>query len=96
MVQIFTDNDAVADVITYEKPKDDAMLSLLREFIYIVCEHKFIPVIRKISTKDNFLADHISRRFDHGAAQDLFDRHGLEDMELLTAPDTLFRLLEPW
>lgn len=96
VIQIFTDNDAVADVITYEKPKDPAMLSLLREFIFIVCEKKFVPVLRKISTEDNHLADHISRRFDHDAAALLFEAHGLHDMRLITAPDTFFKLSEAW
>ena len=96
VIQIFTDNDAVADVITYEKPKDPVMLSLLREFVYLVCELKFIPVLRKISTTDNFLADHISRRFDHEAASDLFEKHGLKNMELITAPDSLFKMSEQW
>ena len=96
VIQIFTDNDAVADVITYEKPKDPAMLSLLREFIFIVCEKKFVPVLRKISTEDNHLADHISRRFDHDAAAFLFKAHGLHDMKLITAPDTFFKLSEAW
>ena len=96
VIQLLTDNDAVADVITYEKPRDEAMLSLLREFVYIVCELKFIPVLRKISTKDNLLADHISRRFDHDAASKLFEEHGLKNMELVEAPDTMFKLIEPW
>ena len=96
VIQIFTDNDPVADVITYEKPRDPEMLTLLREFIYIVCEKKFIPVLRKISSEDNILADHISRRFDEDAAKESFSKHGLYDMKLLTAPDTFFQKTAPW
>ena len=96
VVQIFTDNDSVADVITYEKPRDPAMLTLLREFVFFVCKQKFIPVLRKISSEDNKLADHISRRFDHDAASQLFANHGLHNMRLITAPDTFFKLTEPW
>ena len=96
VIQIFTDNDSVADVITFEKPRDPEMLSLLREFIYIVCEKKFIPVLRKISSEDNILADHISRRFDEYAAQESFARHGLHNMKLITAPDIFFRKNAPW
>ena len=96
VIQIFTDNDPVADVITHEKPRDPAMLSLLREFIFIVCKFKFVPVLRKISSADNFLADHISRSFDHEAASSIFTENGLRDMRLITAPDTFFKLIEPW
>ena len=95
VIQIFTDNDAVADVITHEKPRDPSMLSLLREFIFVVCEKKFTPVIRKIGTKENVLADFISRRFDQDAAKSLFSQHGLE-MTCITAPDNFFILSEPW
>ena len=96
VIQIFTDNDPVADVISNEKPKDPEMLKLLREFIYIVCEKKFIPVLRKISSKDNALADHISRRFDEESAREVFRKHGLTDMKLVAAPDTFFRTNAPW
>lgn len=96
VIQIFTDNDPVADVITNEKPKDPEMLSLLREFIFIVCEKKFIPILRKISSADNILADHISRRFDEDAAKESFSKYGLFDMRLVTAPDTFFHITAPW
>ena len=96
VIQIFTDNDPVADVIIYEKPRDPEMLSLLREFIFIVCEKKFIPVLRKISSEDNILADHISRRFDEDAAKESFSKYGLFDMRLVTAPDTFFHIAAPW
>ena len=71
----------ITDVITNEKPKDPEMLTLLRQFIYIVCEKKFIPVLRKISSEDNIQADHISRRFDEDAAKESFSKHGLYDMK---------------
>ena len=96
VITIFCDNDPVVDVINLEKPHDPTMLSLLREFIFLVCEKKFVPVLRKIGTLDNTLADHISRRFDHDAATDLFRQHGLHDMKLITAPDYLFKLSAPW
>ena len=72
------------------------MLKLLREYIYIVCEKNFIPVLRKISSKDNALADHISRRFDEESAREVFRKEGLTDMTLVAAPDTFFRTSAPW
>ena len=61
---VWCDNDAVVDTVVNKKPRDQALLSLLREFLYIVVTKKFFPVMRKIDTKDNFLADFISRRHD--------------------------------
>ena len=60
VVTIFCDNDAVVDTIVNKKPKDPALLSLLREFLFLVVSLRFFPTVRKIGTKENFLADHIS------------------------------------
>ena len=72
------------------------MLSLLREFKYLVCKHRFYPTMRKISSEDNVIADHISRRHDADAAQELFNEHSLGHMDLIDAPDRLFDLTNPW
>ena len=95
-VTIFCDNDAVVDTINYRKPKDAALLSLLREFLYIVVTMKFFPVVRKIGTKENHLADHISRRHDPVAAAKVFSEAGLPNMEMIMVSDLSFKLTEPW
>ena len=96
VITLFCDNDPVVDVVIFQKPSDSAMLSLLREFTYIVCEKKFFPVLRKIRTDENIQADFISRRFDPEAAIKMFEKSGLKDMRLITAPDYLFKLSAPW
>ena len=95
-VTLFCDNDAVVDTLNHKKPKDPSLLSLLREFFFIAVTYKFIPVVRKISTKDNYLADHISRRFDHAAASRLFSESGLANMQEVTVPDKSFVLTDSW
>ena len=95
-VHMFCDNDPVCDVIEGERPSDPKMLSLLREFKYWVCRFRFYPIMRKISTGDNIIADHISRRHDDDAAQTVFAAHGLGHMDLLYAPDRLFDLTSTW
>jgi hypothetical protein len=96
VVQIFCDNDAVCDVINGERPTDPKMLSLLREFKFLVCKFCFHPTLRKISTTDNFIADHISRRHDDDAAQAIFSTNSLGHMTLIAADDRLFDLTNPW
>ena len=64
LVYIFSDNDAVVDVLEKERPKDPNMHELLQEFLYIVCTRKFTPAFRKINTNDNHVADIISRCHD--------------------------------
>ena len=82
---LFCDNDNVCDTVVHKKPKDPMMLSLLREFLYIVVTKKFFPVVRKIGTKENEMADHISRRFDPEAAEQTFVRPRAKYFEM-TAP----------
>ena len=96
VVQIFCDNDPVCDVISGERPSDPTMLSLLREFKFLVCKYKFYPVLRKINTKDNIIADHISRRYDDASAQEVFEEYGLSPMFLVEAEYKLFELTAPW
>ena len=95
-ITLFCDNCAVVDTINHKKPKDPALLSLLREFLYIAVSYKFFPVVRKISTTDNYLADHISRRHDHPAAAKLFQEAGLPPMVRVEVPDLSFQLTDAW
>ena len=95
-VYMFCDNDSVVDCITYQKPHDKDLLSLLREFLYVVCRKKFIPIARKIGTAPNYLADHISRRHDHESADKVFSAAGKPGMVKVSVPDNYFKLSAPW
>ena len=95
-VVLFCDNDSVCDTVVHKKPRDPALLSLLREFLYVVVSKKFIPVVRKIGTKENEIADHISRRFDHHAAEKVFAKYGLLDMVLVKPSEKFFKLTAAW
>ena len=96
VIQIFCDNDPVCDVIDGERPSDSKMLSLLREFKFLVCTYRFYPTMRKISSSDNIIADHISRRHDDESAQSIFSSHGLGHMSRIKVPDTYFDLTATW
>ena len=63
-IMIFCDNDSVCDACTYQKPKDPSMQKLVREFLYWVCKFNFCPVLNKISSAENNIADYISRNHD--------------------------------
>ena len=96
VIQIFCDNDPVCDVIEGERPSDQKMLSLLREFKFWVCKFRFYPIMRKIGTLENAIADHISRRHDDDAAQEVFAAHSLGHMAIIEAHDRLFNMTAPW
>ena len=95
-VVLYCDNDAVCEVIWKKKPKDSMMLSLLREFLYVVVTRKFYPVVRKISSADNHLADHISRHFDTASAKALFSSSGLTGMKQVMPKREFFNLTATW
>ena len=95
-VTLFCDNDAVVQSINHKKPRDPELLSLLREFFFIAVSFKFIPVVRRIGTKENYLADHISRNFDSKAASKMFCVNGLTDMVKVVVSDKSFQLSDSW
>ena len=95
-ITMFCDNCAVVDTVNYKKPRDPTLLSLLREFLFIAVSYKFFPVVRSISTSDNYLADHISRRHDPSAAAELFHGAGLPPMVNVEVPDLSFKLTDAW
>ena len=74
LVHIFSDSDPVVDVLVHEKPKDSRMQELLREFLFIVCTRGFTPVFRKIGTKENHVADFISRVHDESETEKFLQR----------------------
>ena len=95
-VYLFCDNDSVVDTVVHQKPSNPDMLSLLREYLYVVCLKKFFPIPRKIDTKSNFLADHISRRYDSQSAEKVFESAGKLGMVRVTLPESSFKLSAPW
>ena len=96
LVYIFCDNDAVCDALEKERPKDEKMQEMLREFLYIVCLKKFTPVVRKISSKGNEVADFISRCHDQGSTEKFFRNKNLPLRNFVNVPDNFFSLNSNW
>ena len=94
--QIFCDNDAVCDVISYQKPKDDTMQKFLREFLFLVCRYNFVPVISKIASKENDVADFISRNYDSVDAKNYFSKENIPPLNCLEIPDKMFEFEGNW
>ena len=96
LVYIFCDNDAVVEVLEKERPRDPQMQELLREFMYIVCTRKFFPVFKKIGTKENHVADYISRCHDPVVLGKYFQESNIPVRTPRVVLDTLFRLRSNW
>ena len=96
MIYIFCDNDAVCETLEKEKPTDSKMQDLLREFLFIVCIKRFTPIFRKISSKDNAVADFISRCHDPSTTADYFHSNNLPARKLVVVPNHFFDLNSNW
>ena len=95
-VELFVDNTAVCQTCTNQKPSDVTMAAFLREFLYLVVHYKFHPVVSYIGTKENFVADYLSRNFSGKEAKIFFKSHDMGLMSLRPAPDYLFRFSAEW
>ena len=96
VVYIFCDNDAVVESLDKQKPSDPKLQELLREYLYVVCTRGFTPKFRKIGTKENHIADFISRRHDPEATKTFFSDNKHPPKTLVKVPDSMFRLNSYW
>ena len=95
-VELFCDNTAVVEVCTNQKPKDLEMARFLREFLLLVVSYKFYPVVKKISTTDNWIADFLSREFEPETHKVFFAKHGMSPMKMIKIPDYQFSFTASW
>ena len=95
-VAIHCDNVAVVQTISHLKPKDPELQRCLREFLYYVTMYKFEPVMVRIPTKDNDLADFISRNHDKNDIEKKFSQYGLKDMSRVEIHDAIFSFVADW
>ena len=93
---IYCDNDAVCDVVSYQKPRDKEMQKYLREFLFFVCRYNFQPVVFKIGTKENNIADFISRNYCKDDAQNFFSNENLPPMKCIEIAESEFDLVADW
>ena len=96
MVYVFCDNKAVVEVLDNEKPKDPMMQELLWEYLYIVCTRGFTPIFRLVGTKENEVADFISRNHDQSKITAYFKSKGLPLRKYISAQNCLFTLRFNW
>jgi hypothetical protein len=96
VIYVFCDNVAVVETLDKQKPSDPKLQELLREYMYVVCTRGFTPKFRTIGTKENEVADFISRRHDPVATQAFFTTKGLANKSVVNVPDCLFNLNSNW
>ena len=72
------------------------MQSLLREFLYLVCSFNFHPVVSKIGTKENLVADFLSRNYNSNDAASFFVEQNLGTFLKVPLADDMFDLKDNW
>ena len=95
-VVLYCDNDSVCDTCVHQKPKDLKMQQLLREFLYWICRFNFYPVVEKIGTKDNHLADYLSRVYDHEMIKTYFSSNGFTNCTRIHISKESFNFVADW
>ena len=95
-VELFCDNTATVEVCVNQKPRDPMMAKFLGEYLLLVVKFKFYPVLKKISTTDNWIADFLSRQFSPQAHSAFFEKHGMTPMTEISVPDHQFSFSDSW
>ena len=95
-VLIYCDNDAVCDTIVHQKPKNQTMQQLLRECLFWVCRFNFTPIVEKIATKDNYVADFLSRNTNSDDINTYFESLGLYPQIKKEIPLDWFKFQADW
>ena len=72
------------------------MQQCLREFLFQVTTLKFEPVMVRIPTSDNFLADFISRNHNTEDIKKEFLKCGVEKMDDVVVTDEMFFFTADW
>ena len=95
-IVIFCDNDAVCDVCTYQKPNNLEMQQLLREFLFWVCRFNFFPVLQKIGSKENHIADFISRNHNEDDISKYFSENEFPSRTKINIPLDWYNFVADW
>ena len=86
----------MCDTIFYQKPTDVKMQACLRELLYWQCRYNFSLSVQKIGTKENFIADYISRITDPVKTKEFFMSHNIPVKKLIDVDDDLFHFTGDW
>ena len=61
-----------------------------------MCKFNFHPVVSKIGTKENDVADFLSRNFDPTDAKTFFSKHGISPLKQVVIYEDDFNLKADW
>ena len=95
-VAFYCDNEACVKTITHQKPSDPARQACLREFFYHACHFKFQPVVLRISSEENDIADFLSRNHNEDDIAAKFLSRGIHTMTPVEITHDMFSFVGDW
>jgi hypothetical protein len=95
-VAIYCDNEAVVQTIIHQKPSDPELQNCLREFFFHVCAFKFQPILLRVTTSDNDIADFLSRNNNSEDIQKMFEAKSITGMKEVKIGDDMFDFIGNW
>ena len=95
-VAFYCDNEACVQTINHQKPSDQALQACLREFFYHACHFKFQPVLLRITSEANDLADFLSRNHNENDIDAKFISRGISNMKPVKITDDMFTFVGDW
>ena len=95
-ITIYCDNESVVQTIAHEKPKDKKLQSCLRELLYLESLFSFRVKALHISTKENRVADFISRCHDDTEIQTYFHSVDLRPKNKIEIPVSMYQQWISW
>ena len=84
------------DSVAYKKPSDSKMQACLRELLYWQCRYNFSLNVMKIGTKENFIADFLSRCTDSSKIEKFFIDNGIPMKRRIAVNHSLFSFSGQW
>ena len=86
----------MVETINNQKPSDTNLQCYLREFLFHVTTMKFEPVMVKVSTSDNHMADFVSRNYNVEDIKEQFTRFGATSMKEVSISDEMLNFTADW
>ena len=82
--------------VFFKKNKDIKLQQLLREFLFWTCKYNFFPIVEKIGTKENCIADFLSRVHVQSEIDIYFESLDYPRQKRLSVPSELLSFKAEW
>lgn len=72
------------------------MQQLFGQFLFWVCKFNFFPVFEKIGSKENHIADYLSRVYEPNLLKTYLTSNGYDNCSCIDIPSDFFQFKADW